>query len=173
MASLLRFPFVSIPTNEVLVSPLSTLLILILLFLLLEIRSLCWFFLLVLTFVFLTVSTLLPARNSGLVSFLVMLLFIIVCVFLSTYSLLVFFVTYEISLFPVCLLILLQGYQPEKIKSILYLLTYTVVCSAPFLYFAVFLNTSIRSGFNTLEAYASILVCLSFMVKSPLYTLHS
>ena len=155
------------------VSPLSTLLILTLIFLLREIRSLSWLFLLVLTFVFMSVSTLFPNSNSGLVSFLVLRLFIIVCVFLSTYSLLVFFITYELSLFPVCLLILLQGYQPEKIKSILYLLTYTVVCSAPFLYFTIFLNTSIRSSFSTLEAYASILVCLSFMVKSPLYTLHS
>ena len=154
-------------------SPLSTLLILTLIFLLREIRSLSWLFLLVLTFVFMSVSTLFPNSNSGLVSFLVLRLFIIVCVFLSTYSLLVFFITYELSLFPVCLLILLQGYQPEKIKSILYLLTYTVVCSAPFLYFTIFLNTSIRSSFSTLEAYASILVCLSFMVKSPLYTLHS
>jgi len=80
---------------------------------------------------------------------------------------------YEFSLFPVCLLILLYGFQPEKIKSTFYLLLYTVVCSAPFLYSVVLLNCRVVSGFSSLSDYTRLLVCLSFMVKSPMYTLHS
>lgn len=80
---------------------------------------------------------------------------------------------YELSLLPVCLLILLLGYQPEKIKSMLYLLLYTVVCSAPLFYFTILLKTRLTSGFSDLSEQACLMVCLSFMVKSPIYTLHS
>lgn len=131
--------------------PLTTLLILRLFFLLSEIRSLSWLFLLTLSFVFLSVALLSSSTHYGLISFLLLILFLIVCTFVSTYSLLVFFISYELSLFPVCLIILLEGYQPEKIKAILYLLLYTVVCSAPFFYFTIFLNTRISSGFATME----------------------
>merc|ERR1719187_2902160 len=54
-----------------------------------------------------------------------------------------------------------------------YLLLYTVVCSAPLLYSIVLNNSRVLSGFSSLSAYTRILVCLSFMVKSPMYTLHS
>merc|ERR1712212_847277 len=103
----------------------------------------------------------------------VFVLFLVVGTFLTTSSLLVFFVIYEFSLFPVSLLILLLGYQPEKVNSMLYLIIYTVVCSAPFLYYTVLRNNSLQSGFASLSPYASLLVCTSFLVKSPMYTLHS
>ena len=150
----------------------TTLFYLTLLFLLREINTLGFFVLLTLTFIFMTVSLLPPLGAMGLSSSLVFLLYLIIGCYISTYSLLVFFIMYELSLFPVCLLIILFGYQPEKIKSMFYLLLYTVVCSAPFLFSVVTLNNRVRSGFSSLSAYTSLLVCLSFMVKSPLYTLH-
>jgi len=110
---------------------------------------------------------------NSLSSTLVFFLSLILGCFLTTYSLFVFFVIYELSLFPVCLLILLFGYQPEKVSSMLYLLLYTVICSAPFLYFSVILNGTLYSGFASLSSFASLLVCTSFLVKSPMYTLHS
>jgi len=80
---------------------------------------------------------------------------------------------YEFSLFPVSLLILLLGYQPEKINSMLYLILYTVICSSPFLYYTVFSRDSLLSGLASLPPYTRLLVCTSFLVKSPMYTLHS
>jgi len=80
---------------------------------------------------------------------------------------------YEFRLFPVSLLILLFGYQPEKINSMLYLILYTVICSSPFLYYTVVRSNSLQSGFASLPPYTSLLVCTSFLVKSPMYTLHS
>jgi len=74
---------------------------------------------------------------------------------------------------PVCFLILLLGYQPEKVKSMLYLLLYTVICSAPFLYYSVVHDSALCSGFSSMSEYARLLVCTSFLVKSPMYTLHS
>jgi len=141
--------------------------------LLCELRSFGYFVLLVVSFVFLLVSLQPSLHRSSLTSSLVFLLYLVVGTFISTSSLLVFFVSYEFSLFPVCLLILLLGYQPEKICSTYYLMLYTVVCSAPFLFFSVTLNTRITSGFGSISAYTRSLVCLSFMVKSPLYTLHA
>lgn len=154
-------------------SQITTLIYLLLVFLLREIRPLGFYVLLTLTFIFLTVSLQPIIQEGSLTSSLVFFLYLIVGCYISTYSLLVFFIMYELSLFPVCLLIILFGYQPEKIKSMFYLLLYTVVCSAPFLYFIIAFNGRVRSGFSALSAYTRILVCLSFMVKSPMYTLHS
>lgn len=137
-----------------------------------EMGSLSFLVLLTVTFVFLSVrvsSALLPC---SLTSFLVSVLFCIVGVFLTTSSMLVFFIMYEFSLIPVCHLIFLFGYQPEKIKASLFLLSYTILCSAPFLYFTITLATSLSLGFSEMSAFARLLVCLSFMVKSPLYSLH-
>jgi len=55
----------------------------------------------------------------------------------------------------------------------LYLLLYTVICSAPFLYLSVIHNGSLYSGFSSISSFTSLLVCTSFLVKSPMYTLHS
>lgn len=155
------------------VSQFSSLFFLLLLFLIGEIGRLRFLVLLTVTIVFLGVVILSSAPVSSLVSFLNLSLFLVVGCFLTTSSLLVFFIIFEFSLFPVCLIILVLGYQPEKIKSMFYILLYTVVCSAPFLFFAVTLNTGISSGISPSSGYSSFIICLSFMVKSPLYTLHS
>jgi len=126
-----------------------------------------------LCFVFFLRSMVSSFAVSSLLSAIVFILFLVVCTFLSTSSLLVFFVMYEFSLYPVCTLILLFGYQPEKLKSTYYLILYTVVCSAPLLFFTIITNGSLVTGLATLPPLARTLVCLSFMVKAPLYTLHS
>jgi len=154
-------------------SQFSILFYLILLFLLSEIRTPGFFVLLTLSFIFLSLCHCHLSTVSRLSSSLVFFLYIIIGCYLSTYSLLVFFIMYELSLFPVCLLILFYGYQPEKIKSMFYLLLYTVVCSAPFLYTMIISANRVSSGFSSLTPYSRLLVCLSFLVKSPIYTLHS
>jgi len=154
-------------------SRFTTLAILLLVFLLREMITLGFLVLLTLTFVFLAVRQLSSIQVSSLSSSLVFSLYLIIICYISTNSLLVFFIMYELSLFPVCLLIIFFGYQPEKIKSMFYLLLYTVACSAPFLYSAILLNCRVISGFSSLSEYWRLLVCLSFMVKSPIYTLHS
>lgn len=151
----------------------SLLSVLLLFFTVAESSSLSFFMLLTLTFVFLSVASTAKYLHNSLTSSLVFFLSLIIGCFLGTHSILVFFIIYELSLFPVCLLILLLGYQPEKVRSMLYLLLYTVICSAPFLYFSVYYNSSLCSSFTSLSAHASLLVCTSFLVKSPLYTLHS
>lgn len=140
--------------------------------LILELSSSSTVILIVAIFVFLFSSTLASVGQSGLVSLLSEFLFGLVLVFFSTSSLLVFFVTYELSLVPVCLLISLFGYQPEKLNALLSLLLYTVVCSLPFLLFSVSSNSMLWTSLRSLSHLTSSLVSLSFLVKSPMYTLH-
>jgi len=98
-----------------------------------ELGPLSFLVLLTLAFVFTCISSITTASPSSLTSFLVSSLFLIVGVFVTTSSMLLFFVMYELSLVPICILILILGYQPEKLSAMLFLLLYTVVCSAPLL----------------------------------------
>jgi len=125
-----------------------------------------------LCFVFFLITRVSTSSEQSLLLAFVFALFLVVGTFLTTSSLLVFFVIYEFSLYPVCTLILLFGYQPEKLAATYYLLLYTVVCSAPFLFFTVAASGNLVSGLASLPPLARTLVCLSFMVKSPMYTLH-
>lgn len=67
----------------------------------------------------------------------------------------------------------LFGYQPEKLQASLYLLAYTVIGSFPLLLFVCFsLHFSIYD-LLVLPPYTSLLVSLAFLIKSPLYLVHS
>ena len=154
------------------VGPFFILTLLLSFSLLAEMSHLSFLVFLTLAFVFLNISSLSITPSYSLVSFLVSSLLLIVGIFVAAHSLFLFFVMYELSLVPVCLLIVLLGYQPEKISAMLFLLLYTVVCSAPLLYFSVTISTSLRLCFSTLTPNACVLVCLSFLVKSPIYSLH-
>jgi len=154
-------------------SSLSLLLFSVLILVCSELSPLCTIIFLVLVFVFLLVSLAISYYRTSLLRSLVFLLFLVVGCFMSTSSLLVFFIMYELRLYPVLLLVVLFGYQPEKINSSLLLFLYTVVCSAPLLFFSVTFSGFLFCSLSTLSSWASLLVCLSFMVKAPVYTLHS
>jgi len=68
-------------------------------------------------FVFLLVSNTVCLSRSSLISLLVFVIQAIIGIYFSTCSLLVFFISFEFSLLPITLLVLLFGYQPEKIQS--------------------------------------------------------
>merc|ERR1712212_991699 len=97
----------------------------------------------------------------------------IVLSFFSSYSLLPFFITYEFSLLPIAFLILLFGYQPEKISATVFLLSYTILCSLPLFYYVATVGGSVL-GLGSSGAKGMVfLLGLAFMVKSPLYVLHT
>jgi len=155
---------------------MSSYLVLLFLFLTLlisELRPLCLSISIVLIFVFLLVSQASVPFRSSFLSSLVFCLFVIVFWFITTSSLLIFFVLYELSLFPVLLLVVLFGYQPEKLNSGLFLLLYTVVCSSPIIFISLTVSGMLSSRLSSLSPFASFLVCLSFIVKAPVYTIHS
>jgi len=143
------------------------------LILLLEIRHLRFITLFSFFIVYLIVTLSSSPNSNSLLSVLLLFIIFLSCAFVGTSSLFVLFITYELSLYPVSLIILMFGYQPEKIKSLLYILLYTVVCSVPFLWFTIRHSGIVTSIFQGLPQVACSLICLSFLVKSPLFILHS
>ena len=83
------------------------------------------------------------------------------------------YVFFEISLFPIIFMILIDGVQIEKLSASLYLFIYASLCSFPFLlvilYFELFTPNYIE-GIYSWEVAVCFLV--GFLVKLPLYLLH-
>lgn len=73
---------------------------------------------------------------------------------------------------PTLLIILLFGYQPEKLQAGQYLLLYTVLASLPLL-FALLAQSSYLSWLTPGAAiYIGVSLTLGFIVKRPLYLVH-
>lgn len=129
--------------------------------------------LLITAHVLVTCSFLLPSYSSSLSSTLILVVSLISSLFFSTMRLFFFFLYYEFSLFPISLLILLFGYQPEKVSSTLLLLSYTLVCSLPLFYFVSSFGGSIYGLGSCGRPVLIFLLGVSFIVKSPIYVLHA
>jgi len=86
---------------------------------------------------------------------------------LKTKSLMIFFVFFELRVIPITLIIFLFGYQPEKLQAAIALLLYTVVSSLPLLLFVLYCELSFIS------AVLSLPITLRFIVKTPMYILHT
>jgi len=142
-------------------------------FIVFEGRTISFLIVLVVFFVLTLVFSSDLCSYSSLSSSLVFIIAIIALIFFSTESLLVMFISYESALIPVTLLILVLGYQPEKTNASFYLFIYMVVFSFPFLFFVVWYSGSISSSFSLASSLSGFAVSLSFMAKSPLFTLHA
>jgi len=79
---------------------------------------------------------------------------------------------FEVSLLPTLLMVLLYGYQPEKLQAGQYLLLYTVLASLPLFITLVtqppFLSWLVRGS----ASYLGVTLTLGFIVKRPLYLVH-
>jgi len=151
----------------------NSLFLLLVLFSIVEMFSPAFVLLITTYFVFLIVSFIVCYTHTSLLSFLVFAVQVIIGIFFSTCSLLVFFVSFEFSLLPIALLVLFFGYQPEKIQSSLWLLFYTVLCSSPLLYFTLLNPYYLFTSFTGPSSISVTIASLAFIVKSPIYTLHS
>ena len=110
-----------------------------------------------------------------------LILFLILC--FSINKTIFFYIFFEASLIPTLLLILIWGYQPERILASSYIIIYTVIASLPLLLtFIWFKNRlfhiifSIQTTQITINPWFSILIwyfiILAFLVKLPLFILH-
>lgn len=84
------------------------------------------------------------------------------------------FIFFELSVFPIIMIILGYGAQIEKISSSFYLFFYSSVCSLPFL--LVLFNLNYFFFFVFLDSFVCweffFFVCLFFLIKFPVYFLH-
>merc|ERR1711970_1641624 len=110
---------------------------------------------------------------GGLSGFLAILICIIRAFFFVTNSLLCFFLCYEAVLVPVTLIILLFGYQPEKIFASFLLIRYTMIGSLPLLFLVISRFPSSIGELTKLPCCLSLFVTLSFLIKRPLFLFHS
>jgi NADH-ubiquinone oxidoreductase chain 4 len=116
----------------------------------------------------------LPALNILLVTTLVSAF--------SLNNLLAFYISFETSLIPTLFIILLWGYQPDRLQAGLYIIIYTISASLPLL-FSLLLLFNHTSQLNMLLLTHSTppnidphlwwaLCLIAFLVKIPLYSLH-
>jgi NADH:ubiquinone oxidoreductase subunit 4 (subunit M) len=90
-------------------------------------------------------------------------------------NIILIYIFFELSIFPILIIILGFGSQIEKINSSYYLLVYAAFCSIPFLYIFFVFNSdnNIISYFDeNIRFFFSLILSLSFMVKFPVYFLH-
>lgn len=115
-------------------------------------------------------------------SFSSLLLFFLILCFLRN-NLLLFYLFFEASLIPTLLLIILWGYQPERLQAGTYLMLYTITASLPFLLAILLLfysngHLSLTALMNTpnfrksLSFLWSFQLSAAFLVKLPMYSTH-
>lgn len=83
-----------------------------------------------------------------------------------------FYILFEISLLPTLLIVLLYGYQPEKLQASLYLLIYTVLSSLPLLLCLLSIPSYLSSLFIMPGIFSGVFLTLGFIVKTPMYIVH-
>nr|UYX79125.1 NADH dehydrogenase subunit 4 [Distorsio anus] len=120
-------------------------------------------------------------------SLLLLLNLILLATFLSSNSLLFYFL-FEASLIPTLLLILGWGYQPERLQAGMYMMIYTVAASLPLLFIILWTNYTFCSGEMLfisilrnslpLDYYMwtwnimTLIIFMAFLVKLPMFTVH-
>nr|QXX99486.1 NADH dehydrogenase subunit 4 [Dimorphostylis asiatica] len=125
-------------------------------------------------------------KNTFSYNFLFMNILLLMCLLVSfsASSFLVFYLFFEFSLFPMLVIIMGWGYQPERMQAGMYMFLYTVMASLPLLavslgvcselkilsfnYYVV--NLGYFSDFMMMSSL--VLFMFAFMVKLPIYFVH-
>ena len=101
----------------------------------------------------------------------------------NTSSLIIFYIRFEASLIPTLLLIMVWGYQPERLQASIYLIIYTVTASLPLLVIIIktindfkHVNITICEDFLYSSPHEItifwFLIIIAFLVKLPIFTVH-
>jgi NADH-ubiquinone oxidoreductase chain 4 len=102
-------------------------------------------------------------------------LLVLVCViFFFSSNLISLFIFFELSIFPIILIILGYGSQIEKINSRYYLIFYASFCSFPFLFVLFYYKLDYHFVYflKFISWELVFLITLGFIIKFPVYFLH-
>nr|YP_009171127.1 NADH dehydrogenase subunit 4 [Drawida japonica]AIR76352.1 NADH dehydrogenase subunit 4 [Drawida japonica] len=122
-------------------------------------------------------------KSKSFIYYIILLLFILVNCFMSP-NMFMFYIWFEASLIPTMILIMVWGYQPERVQASMYLMIYTVTASLPLLCMlflvmsessSVLMPMSMCISIPTIMPVSSIVWIMllgGFMVKLPLFTVH-
>lgn len=131
------------------------------------------FILLVVISLFILGVVLLREKNHMLLILSEALVFVCIFFFIPT-NVILLYIFFELSIFPILVIILGYGSQIEKINSAYYLIFYAAFCSMPFLfvYFKSSLFISLVYFDFNLSWEMVFILSLRFMMKFPVYFLH-
>lgn len=99
----------------------------------------------------------------------------LVCI---TSNLLVFYFFFEVTIIPTIMLILIWGYQPERLQAAFYFFFYTILASLPLLIFIVYSFTQRKSRCinifysSIFSSIWSLVIVLAFLIKFPMFFFH-
>lgn len=121
-------------------------------------------------------------NNPKIFSIRVLMLTLSLILCFRSSNLIIFYIWFESSLIPTILLIIVWGYQPERLQARIYLIIYTVVASLPLLLLLWLIQ--LKSGHSTIAypwilfpesinpVLAWIIMTAAFIVKLPIYSVH-
>lgn len=131
------------------------------------------FILLILIRLFILGIILISEKNNNLL-ILTEILILICIIFFIPSNFLILYIFFELSIFPILVIILGFGSQIEKINSSYYLIFYAAFCSFPFLF--VYFNSNILLVISYYDFLLSweifFILSLRFIIKFPIYFLH-
>jgi len=105
-------------------------------------------------------------------SFLCSVLLIRILRFFLSFNSLTFYVFFEVRLIPTLLMVLLYGYQPEKLTATIYLLIYTVSSSLPLLLLIINSSKYLMFIDHRHSLWYSLIISFGFIVKTPMFLVH-
>merc|ERR1712212_1300990 len=111
--------------------------------------------------------------SFSLASSLQLFIFLFSFCYLTSYSLLCFYICYEGVLVPMFFLIITFGYCSEKLLATVYLLIYTVIGSLPLLLYVFSSFESVPALGNLRTPALATCLFITFGAKSPLFWLHA
>lgn len=113
-------------------------------------------------------------EKNTVINLLRQLLVLICIIFFFSSNLISLFVFFEISIFPIIIMILGYGSQIEKINSSYYLMFYASFCSFPFLFIYFYYDLSFHFVYfiKYLSWELVFFLSLGFIIKFPVYFLH-
>nr|BDQ43768.1 NADH dehydrogenase subunit 4 [Duplodicodrilus acinctus] len=114
----------------------------------------------------------------------ILMLTLILLLCFNASNMFMFYIWFEASLVPTMALIMLWGYQPERLQASMYLMIYTVMASLPMLaalgkiylsskttYMPMFMSMTFPTDYPTITI-AWLMTLGGFLVKLPMFTTH-
>lgn len=120
------------------------------------------------------ISIIFLSEKSENLLYLTEVLIFVCFLFFIPRNFLILYIFFELSIFPILVIILGFGSQVEKIRASYYLIFYASLCSFPFLY--VYFNVYFFFSLVYVDFFISwelfFILSLSFIIKFPVYFLH-
>nr|YP_010324972.1 NADH dehydrogenase subunit 4 [Dermacentor niveus]UNO54205.1 NADH dehydrogenase subunit 4 [Dermacentor niveus] len=128
------------------------------------------------SFLMLIASTYLKLFKNKYFLFYVILMLNLLMICFSSMNFIMFYLFFESVLFPIILMILKWGSQPERIQAGFYMLMYTIFGSLPLLILTISYKISFNIVFNewifSQMGFIFFLMILGFLVKIPMFFFH-